>query len=138
MTAAKNAKALAELARDLNARVAAIADPESYAELKEALSGSGIEATAGEDAVVEAAAASGRLGDGGDQRCCRTAADAGGGRARRNGGARQQGMSRLRRHAVHAARQREPVRRCCRLTPSTTRCFRRSAPTARATSTASS
>jgi 1-deoxy-D-xylulose-5-phosphate reductoisomerase len=56
VTAARNAKALATLARELNARVAAVADPECYAELKDALAGTDIEATAGADAVVEAAA----------------------------------------------------------------------------------
>ena len=55
VTASKNAKSLAKLARDLSARVAAIADPAFYGELKDELSGSGIEATAGEEAVVEAA-----------------------------------------------------------------------------------
>ena len=55
VTAAKNATALAKLARELNARVAAVADPECYTELKDALAGTGIEATAGAEAVVEAA-----------------------------------------------------------------------------------
>jgi 1-deoxy-D-xylulose-5-phosphate reductoisomerase len=55
VTAASNAKALAALARNLKARFAAIADKAHYAALKEALSGSGIEAAAGEEAVVEAA-----------------------------------------------------------------------------------
>ncbi len=55
VAANRNAAALAELARDLNARFAAIADPSRYAELKEALAGSGIEVAAGEEAVVEAA-----------------------------------------------------------------------------------
>jgi 1-deoxy-D-xylulose-5-phosphate reductoisomerase len=55
VAANRNAGALAELARDLGARFAAIADPTRYAELKEALAGSGIEAAAGEDSVVEAA-----------------------------------------------------------------------------------
>jgi 1-deoxy-D-xylulose-5-phosphate reductoisomerase len=55
VTAAKNAKALAKLARDLRARCAAIADPSFYGELKDELAGSGIEASAGPDALVEAA-----------------------------------------------------------------------------------
>ena len=55
VTASKNAKALAKLARDLSARVAAIADPKFYPELKDALAGSGIAAAAGMEAVVEAA-----------------------------------------------------------------------------------
>jgi 1-deoxy-D-xylulose-5-phosphate reductoisomerase len=55
VTAAKNAAALAKLARDLSARVAAIADPQFYPELKDALAGTGIEAAAGPGAIVEAA-----------------------------------------------------------------------------------
>jgi 1-deoxy-D-xylulose-5-phosphate reductoisomerase len=55
VTAATNAKALAVLARNVNARFAAVADPARYGELKDALAGSGIEAAAGEDALVEAA-----------------------------------------------------------------------------------
>ncbi len=42
-------------ARDLNARFAAVADDASYAELKSELSGCGIEAASGSDAVAEAA-----------------------------------------------------------------------------------
>jgi 1-deoxy-D-xylulose-5-phosphate reductoisomerase len=55
VTAHRNAAALAKLARELGARFAAIADQALYAELKAALSGSGIEAGAGAAAVVEAA-----------------------------------------------------------------------------------
>jgi 1-deoxy-D-xylulose-5-phosphate reductoisomerase len=55
ITAHRNAAALASLARELGARFAAVADPDAYGELKSALSGSGIEAAAGPDAVVEAA-----------------------------------------------------------------------------------
>jgi 1-deoxy-D-xylulose-5-phosphate reductoisomerase len=55
VTAHRNAAALAALARELGARVAVVAEPGAYAELKDALSGSGIEAAAGADAVVEAA-----------------------------------------------------------------------------------
>ena len=55
LTANRNAKALADLAREFGARFAAIADPSAYHELKDELSGSGIEAAAGEAAVVEAA-----------------------------------------------------------------------------------
>ncbi|MHB8885677.1 MAG: 1-deoxy-D-xylulose-5-phosphate reductoisomerase [Methylovirgula sp.] len=47
--------ALARVARDLGAKFAALADPSGYAELKDALAGSGIEAAAGPDAVIEAA-----------------------------------------------------------------------------------
>ncbi|NVO14020.1 MAG: 1-deoxy-D-xylulose-5-phosphate reductoisomerase [Rhodoplanes sp.] len=55
VTAARNATALAALARELGAKFAAVADPACYEELKAALSGSGIEAAAGEDSLVEAA-----------------------------------------------------------------------------------
>ncbi len=55
VTAARNAGALARLARDLNAGFAAVSDPACYGELKSALAGSGIVAGAGEAAVVEAA-----------------------------------------------------------------------------------
>jgi 1-deoxy-D-xylulose-5-phosphate reductoisomerase len=55
VTAQRKATDLARLARELGARFAAIADPAAYTELKDALAGSGIEAAAGEDAVVEAA-----------------------------------------------------------------------------------
>jgi 1-deoxy-D-xylulose-5-phosphate reductoisomerase len=55
VTAARNANALAKLARELNAGFAAVSDPACYDELKSALAGSGIAAGAGEAAVVEAA-----------------------------------------------------------------------------------
>jgi 1-deoxy-D-xylulose-5-phosphate reductoisomerase len=55
VTANRNGTALAELARELNARFAAVADPAAYQDLKSALSGSGIEAAAGEEALIEAA-----------------------------------------------------------------------------------
>lgn len=55
VTAWRNAEALADIARELGARFAAIADPTGYAALKAALAGSGVEAGAGEAAVVEAA-----------------------------------------------------------------------------------
>ena len=55
VTAHRNAGALAQLARELGARFAAIADPDLYGELKAALGGSGIEAGAGAAAIVEAA-----------------------------------------------------------------------------------
>ena len=55
VTANRNAADLARLARELGARFAAVADPDMYAELKDALAGSGIEAGAGEAAIVEAA-----------------------------------------------------------------------------------
>jgi 1-deoxy-D-xylulose-5-phosphate reductoisomerase len=52
----RDAVALAEVARALNAKTAVIADPASYAALREALAGSGIEAAAGDDAMADAAA----------------------------------------------------------------------------------
>jgi 1-deoxy-D-xylulose-5-phosphate reductoisomerase len=55
VTANRDAAALAQLARELGARFAAVADKNAYAELKSALSGSGIEAAAGPEALVEAA-----------------------------------------------------------------------------------
>jgi 1-deoxy-D-xylulose-5-phosphate reductoisomerase len=55
VSAHRNAAELAKLARDLNARFAAIGNPDHYGELKDALSGTGIEAGAGETALVEAA-----------------------------------------------------------------------------------
>ena len=56
VSARRNAGALAALARDLNARFAAVGDPGAYAELRDALAGSGIETGAGESALIEAAA----------------------------------------------------------------------------------
>ena len=55
LTAHSNVAELAKLARELGAKFAAIADEAHYAALKEALAGSGIEAGAGEGALVEAA-----------------------------------------------------------------------------------
>jgi len=55
VTAYRNGAALARLARDLGARFAAVADPTAYAELKEALAGTRIEAGSGPAAMVEAA-----------------------------------------------------------------------------------
>jgi 1-deoxy-D-xylulose-5-phosphate reductoisomerase len=55
LTAGSNVKALAAQARELRARRAVIADAARYRDLKEALSGTGIEAAAGPDAIVEAA-----------------------------------------------------------------------------------
>src|SRR5947209_8993540 len=55
LSANTNAAALAALARELGARFAAVGDPAAYRELKDALAGSGIEAAAGPDALVEAA-----------------------------------------------------------------------------------
>ena len=55
LTANRNATLLAEQARALKARFAAVADPADYPVLKEALAGSGIEAACGAAALVEAA-----------------------------------------------------------------------------------
>ncbi|MEA2906599.1 MAG: 1-deoxy-D-xylulose-5-phosphate reductoisomerase [Alphaproteobacteria bacterium] len=55
VVANRNAAALAALARELGARFAAVGEPSAYRELKDALAGSGIEAAAGEGALVEAA-----------------------------------------------------------------------------------
>ncbi len=55
VTANRNAKALAALARELGARFAAIADEGAYDELKAELAGSGIPAAAGAAGVLEAA-----------------------------------------------------------------------------------
>jgi 1-deoxy-D-xylulose-5-phosphate reductoisomerase len=55
VTANRNAAALAKLAREVGARFAAVADASRYQELKDALAGSGIEAAAGDAAVIEAA-----------------------------------------------------------------------------------
>jgi 1-deoxy-D-xylulose-5-phosphate reductoisomerase len=58
LTANGNAKALAELAREFKAEVAVVADESQLPALREALAGSGIEATGGEAALVEAASRS--------------------------------------------------------------------------------
>jgi 1-deoxy-D-xylulose-5-phosphate reductoisomerase len=55
LSAKRNAGLLAQAARAVDARFAAIADPQAYRELKEGLAGSGIEAAAGEAALLEAA-----------------------------------------------------------------------------------
>jgi len=55
VTARRNATALAKIAREVGARFAVVADPAAYGELKNALAGSGIEAAAGEAALLEAA-----------------------------------------------------------------------------------
>ncbi|MBI3434970.1 MAG: 1-deoxy-D-xylulose-5-phosphate reductoisomerase [Proteobacteria bacterium] len=55
VTANRNAKALAQIAIELGASYAAVAEPDAYGALKAALSGSGIEAGGGSAAVVEAA-----------------------------------------------------------------------------------
>ena len=55
LTANKNAALLAEQARALGARFAAVADPSDYAPLKEALAGTGIAVACGPEALIEAA-----------------------------------------------------------------------------------
>jgi 1-deoxy-D-xylulose-5-phosphate reductoisomerase len=55
VTAHRNAAQLAQIARDLRARFAAVADSTAYSELKNALAGTGIEAGCGESALIEAA-----------------------------------------------------------------------------------
>jgi 1-deoxy-D-xylulose-5-phosphate reductoisomerase len=55
ISARRNAAALAKAARETGAELAVVADPSAYADLKEALSGTGIEAAAGEEALLESA-----------------------------------------------------------------------------------
>ncbi|AWU93483.1 1-deoxy-D-xylulose-5-phosphate reductoisomerase [Azospirillum ramasamyi] len=55
LTANRNVALLAKQARDLRARLAVVADPAAYAELKDLLSGTGIEVAAGAEAVAAAA-----------------------------------------------------------------------------------
>jgi 1-deoxy-D-xylulose-5-phosphate reductoisomerase len=55
VSANRSAAALAALARELGARFAVVGDISAYGDLKAALSGTGIEAGAGESALVEAA-----------------------------------------------------------------------------------
>ena len=55
LTANRNANLLAEQARALRARFAAIGDPDHYRTLRDALAGSGIETGCGPEALIEAA-----------------------------------------------------------------------------------
>jgi len=55
VTAHRNVEALAQIARDLSAKFAVIGDPDLYDELCDALAGSGVEAGAGESALIDAA-----------------------------------------------------------------------------------
>jgi 1-deoxy-D-xylulose-5-phosphate reductoisomerase len=55
VSAGRNAPALARIARDVGARFAVVADQSAYADLKSELSGSGIVAAAGPQALIEAA-----------------------------------------------------------------------------------
>ena len=56
LTANRSVDALADQARRFNARFVAVADPDSYAALKTAMSGTTAEIAAGPEAIVEAAA----------------------------------------------------------------------------------
>src|SRR3954454_20251662 len=56
LVAGRNAALLAQQAIALKAEIAVIAEPACYAELRNALAGTGIESAAGTDAVVQAAA----------------------------------------------------------------------------------
>src|SRR2546427_752999 len=60
ISAKRNARALARIARELDARFAAIADEDAYADLKEDLAGTAIEAGAGRAAVLVGAHRVGR------------------------------------------------------------------------------
>ncbi|MGB0694754.1 MAG: 1-deoxy-D-xylulose-5-phosphate reductoisomerase [Rhodospirillaceae bacterium] len=55
LTANRNVKDLAAQAKALRAEVAVVADPSALADLQDALAGTGIEAAAGPEAVIEAA-----------------------------------------------------------------------------------
>ncbi|MCA0304763.1 MAG: 1-deoxy-D-xylulose-5-phosphate reductoisomerase [Proteobacteria bacterium] len=55
LVAGRSVEHLADQARRLKARLAVVADPARYQDLKEALAGAGIEAAAGPEAVLEAA-----------------------------------------------------------------------------------
>jgi len=55
LTANRNVDELARQARGLDACMAVVADTDAYQELKDALAGTGIEAAAGPDALIEAA-----------------------------------------------------------------------------------
>ena len=55
VTAHRDAERLAEIAIELRAKLAVVADPNAYADLKDALAGTGIEAAAGNEALIDAA-----------------------------------------------------------------------------------
>ncbi|WP_033069792.1 1-deoxy-D-xylulose-5-phosphate reductoisomerase [Thalassospira australica] len=55
VTAHRNVHALAKVARELGAKCAVIGDPTCFEDLRDALEGSNIEASAGENALIEAA-----------------------------------------------------------------------------------
>ncbi len=56
LTGNSDVEGLAKIAREVRAEIAVIADPSCFDALKAALEGSGVEATAGEGALIEAAA----------------------------------------------------------------------------------
>ncbi|MHA1560185.1 MAG: 1-deoxy-D-xylulose-5-phosphate reductoisomerase [Alphaproteobacteria bacterium] len=56
VTANRDAKGLAKIATDIGAKIAVVADPSAYGELKAAVAGTGIAAAAGADALLDAAA----------------------------------------------------------------------------------
>jgi len=55
ISARRNAAALGKIAREVGARHAVVSDPTAYTDLKSALSGTRIEAAAGEEALIESA-----------------------------------------------------------------------------------
>ena len=127
LTAHSNVEGLARLAREFNARFAAIADPARLGELKEALSGTGIACGAGESAIIEAAArpadwlmaaVSGAAG----LKPALAAVDRGTTVALANKECLVCAGDFFMQRAVDAGRA------SCRRIPSTTRCFRRSVP----------
>jgi hypothetical protein len=122
VSAHRNAAALAKIARDLDARFAAIADPDYYGELKAALAGTGVEAAAGKAAVIEAA--------------CRPAdwvmaAITGSAGLKATLAAADRGAM------VAIANKEPPAQRCCQSIRSTMLCSRRLAPVGAKTCAAS-
>ena len=104
VTAARNAAALGKLARELDAALRRRRRP---GRLRRAQVGAGRlrhRGRRGRGRRGRGGAAAGRLGDGRDHRRGGLAADARGGRARRDRRARQQGDAGLRRQPVHAPR----------------------------------
>ena len=104
LTANTNVAGLAKLAKEFDARFAAIADPTLLEDLQDALAGTGTECGAGESAMIEAAArpadwvmaaVSGAAG----LKPALAAVDRGATR-----GAGEQGMSGVRRRFLHGAR----------------------------------
>ena len=102
LTANRNATRLAEQARAVRRALCRDRRPGPLRSAEEALAGTGIETACGAAALIEAARAAGRWGDGGDRRRSRARADPGGDPARRDRRARQQGGAGLRRQAGHA------------------------------------